>query len=155
MKREIFFVALIGLTLGLVGCAPSVVVENKTGFAVRVVVTSANGSEVVSPSPGESSSAEVAEGTYRVTVIPDAEWLDHAKATRKFLNDQLANSGNLTGAQLLDVIQRLKDIAARMQQFESTAGGGASCSGAVSSDGGGGVATITTAANGALVVACR
>jgi len=155
MNRNIWLVSLIGAVLWLVGCAPSVVVENRTGFAVRVVVTSANGSEVLSPSPGESSVAEVAEGSYRATAIPDAEWIENAKATRKFLNDQLANSENLTGPQLLDVIQRLKNIAARMQQYESTAGVGASCSGAVSSDGGDGLVVISTAANGALVVSCR
>ena len=142
MNRNILLAGLIVGAVLLVGCAPSVVVENKTGFAVRVVVHSAGRSEVVSPSPGESSVAEV------------VDWIEWAKLTRKVLNDQLTNSDQLTGPQLLEVVRRLKDIAARMQQYES-AGIGASCSGAVSSDGGDGSVVISTAANGALVATCR
>ena len=154
MNRNILLAGLIVGAVLLVGCAPSVVVENKTGFAVRVVVHSAGRSEVVSPSPGESSVAEVEEGPYLATAIPDADWIEWAKLTRKVLNDQLTNSDQLTGPQLLEVVRRLKDIAARMQQYES-AGIGASCSGAVSSDGGDGKVVISTAANGALVATCR
>ena len=71
------------------------------------------------------------------------------------LNEQLANYDELTGPQLLDVIRRLKDIAARMQQYEQAAGSQARCVGNITQDSGGGVAVITVAPAGALVVSCR
>lgn len=154
MNRLKIILLLAVLVLLLAGCGPEVVVENKTGFAIRVVVTSADGSEVVSPTPGESSSVSVSEGSYRATAIPDADWIEWAKLTRKVLNDQLANSQNLTGPQLLDVIQRLKDIAARMQQFEQAAGAGARCDSSASSDSTG-LVTVSQSPSGALVAACK
>ena len=54
-------------------------------------------------------------------MIPDAEWIEYARTTRKFLNDQLANADSLTGPQLLEVIRRLKNIAARIDQFQRAA----------------------------------
>lgn len=153
MNRIKGIVVLI-LAAVISGCGPSVVVQNNTKFAIRVVITTPDGSEVVSPTPGESSTVDAAEGSYRATAIPDADWIEWAKLTRKVLNDQLANSDNLTGPQLLEVIRRLKDIAARMQQFESAAGVGASCGGALSSDADG-LVTVSQAANGTLVVSCK
>src|SRR6266496_2440046 len=81
-------------------CAPFITVKNNARFEVRAVIRNGGHSQVVSPSPGESSSAEGEEGAYTVTIIPDSDWLDHAKATRAFLNDQLAHADNLTGPQL-------------------------------------------------------
>jgi hypothetical protein len=152
-RLQIIIVALSAL-LCLAGCGPTVTVSNNTKFAVRVVVTSSDGSEVLSPTPGESSSAEVSEGPFRVTAIPDADWFAWAQLTRKDLNDRLANPQNLSGPQLLDVIQRLKDIAARMQQFETSTGAGASCGGTVSSDNDASV-VVSLGANGTLVVSCK
>ena len=148
-------IAVVGLIAAccLAGCGPTVTVQNDTKFPVRVMVVAGDGSESLSPSPGESSSAEVGEGRYGVTVIPDADWINYAKATRQFLNDQLSNS-SLSGAQLLNVIQRLKDIAKRMQDYQSAAGGEASCTGTVSQDSDG-FATITTGADGKLKVTCK
>ncbi|MBI3915271.1 MAG: hypothetical protein HY327_13925 [Chloroflexi bacterium] len=155
MNRNILFGLLIVSALGLTGCAPSLIVQNRTSFAVRVIIAGSAGTEVVSPSPGESSVAEMAVGSYRVTVIPDAEWIEYAKLTRKVLNDQLANSDQLTGPQLLEVIRRLKDIAIRMQQFEQAAASQAGCGGRISEDSGDGLVTISTASNGSLVASCR
>lgn len=138
----------------LAGCAPSITVQNNTRIPVRAIVTSRGGNAVLSPSPGESSNAEVGEGRYTVTVIPDAEWIAYAKQVRQYLNDQLANSDRLTGAQLLDVIRRLKDIAEKMQQYEQAAGAGARCSGTVTSETDA-VAQIAIGAGGALTVSCQ
>jgi len=152
-RAKIIFLLPI-LVLLLASCGPSIVVENKTRFAVRVVVTTPNGSDVVSPTPGESSVVDGAEGSYRATAIPDADWIEWAKSTRKVLNEQLANSENLTGPQLLDLVQRLKDIAKRMDEFTKSAGKGASCSGSLSSDSGGNV-VVSQAPDGTLVVSCK
>ena len=142
------------MTALVAGCGPIITVNNITKFPVRVVVSSGGRSEVVSPSAGESSSVEVVEGPYRVYVIPDDEWIAYAKATRQYLNDRLANSQSLTGPQLLDVIRRLKEIAARIQQYEQALGTGKGCAGSVTSDGGG-VVQVSTAADGGLVVSCK
>jgi len=153
MKRLPLFIAGLIVAGLIAGCGPVIVVQNNTRIPVRAVVTSNGRSEVLSPSPGESSTAEAGEGPYTVTVIPDQEWIDYARATRKFLNDQLANSDNLTGPQLLQVVQRLKAVAAQMQEFENAAGKSQSCSGTLTSDGGGSV-QVSTGADGALVVSC-
>jgi len=152
-RQKILFVLIIAAVL-LVSCGPSIVVENKTTIPVRVIVRAGGRSEVVSPSPGESSSVEASEGAYRVTVILDAEWIEYAKLTRKVLNDQLADSDKLTGPQLLEVIRRLKDIAQRMQQFEQAAGSAASCGGTLTQDSTG-LVVVSTADTGKLVVSCR
>ncbi|HKZ55257.1 MAG TPA: hypothetical protein VJ123_07235 [Anaerolineales bacterium] len=153
--RRIGWVAMGLILSGLItGCAPVVTVQNTTRIPVRAFVWSGGRSEVLSPSPGESSSAEVSEGPYRVSVVPDQEWIEYAKATRRYLNERLADSDHLTGQQLLDVIRRLKDIAQRIQQFENAAGTGSGCRGKVSSEGGG-LATISTSADGSLVVSCK
>ncbi|MBM3181081.1 MAG: hypothetical protein FJZ86_12090 [Chloroflexi bacterium] len=154
MKR-MKWIALILAAALLVGCAPTVTVSNTTSFPVRAIVRSGT-SSVLSPSPGESSSAEVTEGAYRVTVIPDAEWIEYAKLTRQVLNDQLAHADQLTGPQLLDVIRRLKEIALQMQAFEQAAGAGTSCGGKLGGEGADSAfVTVTQDASGALVVTCR
>ncbi len=151
--------ALLGLIVaaGLIaGCAPTVTVANDTTFPVRAIVASGKTRAVLSPSPGERSTAEVGEGPYTVTVIPDAEWIEYAKLTRKVLNDQLANADKLTGPQLLDVIRRLKEIAVQMQQYEQSAGSGGKCSGRVGGEGTeAAFVTVSQAADGRLVVACK
>ena len=90
-----------------------------------------------------------------MAVIPDTDWIEYAKIKRKLLNEQLANADKLTGAQLLEVIRQLKDVAEKMSQFEATAAKGASCSGAITQEGGSGIAEISVGPNGALVVACK
>lgn len=154
MKRMKWIAVILAAAL-LVGCAPTVTVTNTTSFPVRAIVASKGTRNVLSPSPGESSTAEVVEGAYRVTVIPDAEWVEYAKLTRQVLNDQLANADQLTGPQLLDVIARLKDIATRMAQYEKAAGTSSSCGGNLTSENNSGFVTISLDANGALVVICR
>ena len=154
MKRIKWAALYLSVGLLLASCAPMITVSNNTGFPVRAIVSSGGTSNVVSPSPGESSSVEAVEGPYRVTVIPDAEWIEYAKLTRQYLNDQLAHSENLTGPQLLEVIQRLKDIAQRMSQFEQAAGGAASCAGSISEDGGGSV-SVSSGVDGAMVIVCQ
>ncbi len=156
MSKKAIGAILLLMTALVVACGPFVTVENKTKIPVRVVVTSPGRSDVLSPSPGESSSAEVDEGAYSVAVIPDQEWIEYAKLTRQVLNDRLANSQNLTGAQLLDVVQRLKDIASKVQQFEQAAAGkGAGCRGSVGSDSGGGRVQVNIGVDGTLVVSCK
>ncbi len=154
MNRKKLFLILIVTAILLASCGPSIVVENKTSFPVRVIVKASGHSSMLSPSPGESSSVEASEGAYRATVIPDAEWIEYAKLTRKVLNDQLANSDKLTGAQLLEVIRRLKDIAQRMQQYEQAAGSAASCGGSLTQDSTG-LVVVSTADTGVLVISCR
>jgi hypothetical protein len=154
MNRLALIVVLLAAAAMIVGCGPVITIVNNTQFPVRAIVSSGGRSEVLSPSPGESSSAEVSEGPYRVTVVPDAEWISYAKAVRQYLNDQLAHADKLTGPQLLGVIRRLKEIAVQMQQYEQAAGSSSACGGKVSSDTDGYV-QINTAPNGALVVVCK
>ena len=158
MKRPTQFVLAIAAGLLMASCAPGIVIQNSTSFPVRAIIRAGGMTEVFSPSPGESSYAEVREGRYTATVIPDAEWIEYARATRRYLNEQLANSDSLTGPQLLDVIRRLKDIAAKMDQFERAAGssavGAASCSGAVSEEADG-LVTVRTLEDGRIVIECR
>ena len=155
MNRHKYFIFLIVAAVLLASCGPSVVVENRTSLPVRVIVyVGRQGGSVVSPSPGESSALAATEGVYRATVIRDAEWIEYAKLTRKDLNEQLANSDKLTGAQLLDVIRRLKDIAQRMQQYEQAAGSAASCGGKLTEDSTG-LVVVSTGSDGKLVIICK
>ena len=74
MKRKIcLLAAAIGLVL--TACGRGITVSNTTLIPVRVVVVKKGGSDVQSPSPGESSFTEAEEGLYRVTAVPDAEWI--------------------------------------------------------------------------------
>jgi len=154
MSRSQKLLAGLVLALLLAACGPTVTVQNQTGFAVRAIVTTVSGGDVVSPSPGESSSVDAQEGAYTITAIPDQDWINYAQTARKLLNEQLANSDNLSGPQLLKVVQQLKDIAAKMKQFQATAGKGATCRGTINQDGSGGTATVSVAADGSLVVSC-
>jgi hypothetical protein len=137
-------------------CGPTVTVENKTTFEVSALVQNRGNRNMLSPSPGESSQAIVQQDAYVVTVVPRAEWLTHAKATRDFLNDQLKNSENLSGAQLLEVVRRLKAIALKMQAFEEAAKGGeAQCSGILTDKKTDATVTITALTDGKLKVVCK
>ncbi len=154
MRRVNLVLICLAAALWIAGCAPEVVVQNNTSFPVRAIVVSGGRREMLSPSPGYSSSAEAAEGPYSIIVIPDAEWIEYAKGVRSYLNEQLANADQLTGPQLLEVIRRLKEIATQMQEFEKAAGASSRCSGAITSEGGG-MVQINTAAEGQLVAACN
>jgi hypothetical protein len=148
-----FLAGCLALAAMADSCAPLINVKNNATFEVRAVISNRGHSQVVSPSPGESSSAEAEQGPYTVTIIPDNDWLEHAKATRAFLNEQLANPDKLSGPQLLEVIRRLKDIAAKIKEFEA-AGLSTACSGKITQDGGGTV-TVSAGADGKLVASCR
>lgn len=139
----------------LAACGPTVTVQNQTQIGVRAIVRSGAKTQVLSPTPGESSSAEVEQGAYRVTVMGDQEWVAYAKDVRQYLNDQLKDSEKLSGPQLLEVIRRLKEVAAKMQEFEKAASSSAACSGTIGNDSGGALAEISIGAGGALAVACR
>jgi len=156
--RATQFVLAVAASLLMASCAPGIVIQNSTSFPVRAIIQAGGMTDVFSPSPGESSYAEVREGRYTATVIPDAEWIEYARATRQYLNDQLAHSENLTGPQLLDVIRRLKDIPAMMYQFEraarSSAVGAATCSGAVSAEADG-LVKISTNEDGRIFIDCK
>ncbi|MGB8646844.1 MAG: hypothetical protein WCF84_16510 [Anaerolineae bacterium] len=133
---------------------PVITVENNTKFPVRVVVTNGGSSQTLSPSPGESSAADATEGTYTASVVPDKEWINYAKDVRAFLNNQLAHSDQLTGPQLLDVVQRLKNIAAQMAAYEQ-AGKGAGCSGNTVSADHDGLVQVSVGSDGTLVAQCK
>jgi hypothetical protein len=77
---------------------------------------------------------------------------------RSYLNERLANADNLSGPELLDTIQRLKDIAAKMRDYENAAAAaGAACSGMISSEGEtySGIVDILITAGGSLVATCK
>jgi len=157
MKRIGMLLGGLGAAILAAGCAPYITVKNNTAIPVRALISAGGMQQVVSPSPGEASYPEVASGPFTAVVIPDAEWLEYARATRSYLNSQLANAESLSGEQLLDVIRRLKDIAVRIEQFEraaanSSAGVG-SCSGSVSSEQSG-VVVIKSAPDGRIVLDC-
>jgi len=158
MKRIGLLLAGLCAAILTVGCAPGVVIQNNAPFPVRAILVVGGQSQVLSSSAGGSSYAEVGSGSYQATVIPDAEWIEYARGTRQYLNDQLANSEALTGEQLLDVIRRLSDIAVAMDRFEraarSSAVGAASCSGKVSSESNGSV-TVTASEDGRVFIECR
>ena len=158
MNRKNLFALLTALAvlLAAAACSPTVTVRNNTQIPVRAVVRSGGTVQTVSPSPnGESSLAEVQNGPYQVTVIPDAAWIEYARGVRAYLNQQIANSDNLTGPQLLEVIRRLKEIAARMQQFEQAAGKEGSCGGTLTDENSSAVATVSVGISGALVITCK
>jgi hypothetical protein len=118
MKRITLCFAEIGAALLIASCAPSIVVENHAAIPVRAIIRAGGMSEVVSPSPGESSFVEARQGPYTAIVIPDADWIEYAQTTRRLLNEQLANPENMTGDQLLEVFRRLADIAATIDQWK-------------------------------------
>ncbi len=150
----VVIVALFALQETVTSCGgPTVTVENQTKFPVRVIISTGGNSQVLSPSPGESSTADASEGPYGAGVVPDEEWIAYAKEQRKFLLDQFANYENLTGDQLRDVVARLKDIAARMDAYQK-AGQGTGCSGAVTSEHDG-LVQVSTGPDGKLVVVCK
>ena len=97
-------IASTSAAAGIAGCAPVLTVQNNSSIPVRVVVRGSGNNQVLSPSPGESSSAEEGEGAYSAYAIPDAEWIEYARLTRRYLGDQLANADNLTGAQRLKIV---------------------------------------------------
>lgn len=154
MKKRALFIMFSLVVLLLAACAPAIVVQNNSTFPVRVVVAAGDTRSVLSPSPGESSSMEAPQGTYRATVIPDTEWIEYAKLQRQMLNERLKNADQLSGPELLQVVQQLKDVAARMQAYEQAAGSSGSCSGALT-EAGGGLVTVNAGADGALTIICQ
>jgi hypothetical protein len=148
-----FLAGCLALAAMADACAPVITIKNNTTFEVRAIVNSKGHNSMVSPSPGESSVAEGEEGPYSVTIIPSKEWLDHATATRSFLNESLAHADRLSGPELLKVIDSLKAIALKIKEFQA-AGKAQSCTGQITQDGGGNV-TVGTAADGSLKVVCN
>ena len=153
MKRNRWLAAGVVAAVGIAGCAPVLTVQNDSPIPVRVMISASGNRQVLSPSPGQSSSAEVGEGAYSAYAIPDAEWIEYARLTRRFLNDQLADADRLTGEQLLEVIRRLKDIATRMQAYEGAAGSTGACNGTVSADEVG-LIRVAVGADGKLQLTC-
>jgi hypothetical protein len=152
-NKNLFLRALLA-ALALAGCSTGVTINNNAGVNVRVIIVAGEDRQVFSPTPGNSSFAETGEGSHWATVVADREWIEYATATRRFLNEQLANSDNLSGQQLLTVIRRLKEIAQQMQQFEAAAGSTAQCAGSVSSEKAG-VVAVTLSPVGTLALACN
>jgi hypothetical protein len=141
------------LALAFVACSPSVTVSNGTGFPVRAIVGGEDGTRNVHlVSPGLTVNGDVPEGLYSVTVVPDAEWVTYAQGLRDRLQEHLADSPNLTPADVNEVVARLAEIAARLRAFERSAGS-ASCRGSVAADE---IATaeIVVQPDGSLTVTC-
>ena len=113
----------------MAGCAPLVEIQNNTPFAVRVAVTSGGSRQVVSPSAGSTSSAEVVPGPYSVSVVPDAEWMDYARTVRTIIGDYAFSAQNLTPDQVFELAKRLADINSRIDAYEKAGVGGNGCSG--------------------------
>ena len=157
MKRFVPIALCMVAAVLVSGCGPTIIVNNRTRFPVRAVVSQGNHREVVDPSPGESSAMDAEFGPFGAYAVPDKAWIDYAKLTRKVLNESLADPSRLTGPQLLDVVQRLKDIAERIQQYEGAAGAGSGCRGNVSEKGGTDVheVDINVGADGRLVATCQ
>ena len=135
-------------------CSPGITVNNETTFAVRAIVRTGDKLQTASPAPGGSAYVEGQPGPYTVTIIPDDDWLKYAQLVRKDLNEQLANSQNLSGEKVLQLVTRLKDIAAKMKAFQD-AGVGTSCSATITNEGGHGEVTVKTLANGEFYVTCK
>jgi hypothetical protein len=143
-------------------CGPVVTVQNNTDFTVRAIVMSGESRHVLSPGPGESLSAEAEQGPYSVSVIPDEEWIEWAKAVRDNLNGHLANPQGLSTTQIEEIITSLRDIRHKIQQYEEAAKAAASgddygdqfsvCNGTITEDGGGTVSV--THAGGKVFAAC-
>lgn len=149
------FALCIAAAVLVSGCGPIITVHNRTRFPVTATVTTGERQETHSPSPGESSSMDADVGPYFVYAVPEKDWLEYAKLTQKVLNESLADPSRLTGPQINDITQRLKDIAVRIQQYEGTAGGARTCHGTISESGAGGTVTITVGADGRLVASCK
>lgn len=155
LRRAKAFAAVVAAVVFMTGCGPTITVQNGTRYQVRAVVSNGGKQEVFSPSPGESSSVDAEQGSYSVYSVPDIEWIQYTKATRKFLDDQLAHPEKLTGPQLLNVVARLKNIAATLAEFERTEVSlGAACGGTVSQDASV-VAVISVATDGTYVANCK
>jgi hypothetical protein len=153
MKRPKLLVACLLLGVLLAACAPVITIDNNTAIQVRAIVTTTDGDQAVSPSPGNSSSVDAGTGDYSVTVVVDRDWVTYAQTARKVLSEALADPSNLTEQQVLQITQRLKDIDQGLNQFITAASVGDSCSGTLSQNGGGTV-TVSTDANGQLAVTC-
>ena len=156
MDRGVLAIVLLASAVLLAGCAPSIVVQNNTTIGVRAAVTSGGEVQVLSPLPGESAAAEVDEGSYTVGVIPDRDWVQYATLEREYLVNLLADPNTLTGPAGFDLIARLADITAKIEEYQKAASTGlnSGCAGTVTSEKDG-VATITSAADGKLVVSCQ
>lgn len=138
------------------GCGPVITVENHTRIPVRVFVSNGDRNDLLLPSPGESSTMDAQVGAYGVSAIPDKEWVEYARATRRFLNEQLAQPDSLTGPQLLKVIDRLRDVAAQMLEFGQAArAAGSGCGGMISDQSSGALAVVSIAPDGSLAVTCK
>lgn len=158
MKRFFPILLLSLAAIFLAGCGPTVTALNQTAFPVRVIVNADGRRFVLSPSPGESSTVDVAIGSWKAVVVPDAEWRSYAQLTRKVLMEQIKDSEKLTGPQLLDLVKRMKEVAGRMAQYEKAAAGSpASCGGRITQDNSDYAATVTisTAADGSLIASCK
>lgn len=141
--------------VGAKGCEPSIIIRNNTTMPVRVSLAFLGQLQLISLSPGESFSQDATEGdVFSVLVFPDKEWINYVKDVRKYLSGELANPEKLTELQRRDLIQRLKDIAAIIAQYEKAAKVSAGCQDSVPRDGDG-IVQITTRPDGQFLVTCK
>ena len=132
--KLLVFLALLTIAATEPSCNPSIIVYNRTSVGVRVAVfPPGGGKHVLSPSPGSSSEAMVTQGgSFTAVAIPDKQYLELAKDTRQTLSNLIANPQGLTPSYVQNLRQQLRDIEAKIKQFESAAGSGDGCTGTIS-----------------------
>jgi hypothetical protein len=131
VRRFVPFALCIAAAVLVSGCGPTITVYNRTRIPVRAQVFQGKQHAVVNPSPGESSTVDADLGPYVAIAEPEEDWLRYAKLTQKVLNESLADPSRLTGPQITDIVQRLKDIVERIQQYEGAGGRRSSCRGKI------------------------
>ena len=146
--------SLLLAALAIAGCSPSLSVSNATSFEVRAIVAGEGGTRNVHlVRPGQSSSGDIPEGEYSVTVVPDQAWTAAARASRDVLLRRLARPDELGPTEVQAILRELDVLHEKLAAFEAEAATGASCSGTVPADGVG-VADVGIEADGQLVVRC-
>jgi hypothetical protein len=158
LRRRAMVWALVGALV--VGCGPSLTVENKTEFAIHVTVRTSKGVDVVSPSPGESSSVDFEGGNFSAVAFLDQEWVNYMTSSRDTLNNLIA--GVASGQRRIDrdeleaVLTTLRTLNSRIATIQGITGEAPSCSGSFNSsnESGGAVIEITYGVDNRLYAFC-
>jgi hypothetical protein len=144
----------------LAGCAPAIIVENRTRTPVRAAVlqqvicgpggcsTYLAFSTVLTPPPGQSSAIPALQGRYNVAVADEGAWVAYVKAKRDALLASLKNPGSMSPSQVRDVINKLGTTT---KDFDSIAK--ARCYGEVGNNEEDVLVQISVASNGSSLIA--
>jgi len=152
MKRMVWTLLLLTSAVVLAGCAPTVMISNNTDIDVRVLVYPGMGASLIYLHGGESTSLEASEGSYSVHVFSDESWIAEAKEYRRYLVEQLAEPGNLSGEGIMNVVSELQKITDRINQVQASSG--VRCRGRVGSEAGG-LVEISASSDGTLAITCN